>query len=862
MVNRRIIRLLALFLVLTLSTSIFAIEAQKPWYENQKIISFVNHGLVNVKENAVKDIEYKYQGKDFTTDLFNQLQGELYGMNNFLYFLADAQKSTDGTDSLVLDFTFFELPFVKSIEYKGNDSMKSSKLNDAITLKIGTFLQSQDLDSSKQMLVDLYHKNGFSDVKVEANATTDETTNLTSIDYVIDEGKQKKVGEVVFQGNEHFNSQILKKQLSTKISSYFTAGYYMESNIEEDKKNILKYYQNNGYIDAKFSQESIDVIPQTDANEKYIKLRITYTVDEGSLWKFGKITTEGNSVFSNEDLQGFVTLTEGDSLNVEKLNAIFDSIANKYWDNGYIFNNIEKQIQKDEASKTVSYHLVITENGQATISEIRLKGLTKTKPYVFMREMAFKVGDIFSKAKLTKSAQNIYNTLIVSDVQVDVLNGEEPNTVIPVFTVTEGNQMSIQFGATFGGTVDSFPISGFVQWSDKNIGGTGRTLSLSTTLSPDTQEAEISFGNNWVGDKRWANTFSLDFSRNNKSTGLQRGYGSGYYTGHDADYSFGQPYPLGYNSYTEYEASDEATPASRYLMTYEYWRIALGYTTGYTFMFDAGSLSLSAGLSIGLNRAYYNESLYDPYEYLMTKYHEGWKFSNKFNLGITWDGRDLKENTTKGYIVSQQFTYAGGILGGLSNYLKSSTSVSGYVSLFSYKLTDKPANVVLGATTTLSLMMPQFWNNTDSYLEGKGWGWYNPKLGATRYEMLYIDGMNVGRGFNVIYDQSFLWDNQISIGAPLVHNVLNWEVFVSATGIASEYYTVFTKGFSSINWYYALGAGIKLKIPGFPLALYLVKNAKMLSGGSFSWVGGSIFANSSDSTSGLKLVLAINQTIY
>ena len=52
-------------------------------------------------------------------------------------------------------------------------------------------------------------------------------------------------------------------------------------------------------------------------------------------------------------------------------------------------------------------------------------------------------------------------------------------------------------------------------------------------------------------------------------------------------------------------------------------------------MFDVGSLTLSGGLSIGLNRAFYDATKYDPYEYLMTKYHEKWQLSNKLTFTAT-----------------------------------------------------------------------------------------------------------------------------------------------------------------------------------------------------------------------------------
>ena len=88
-------------------------------------------------------------------------------------------------------------------------------------------------------------------------------------------------------------------------------------------------------------------------------------------------------------------------------------------------------------------------------------------------------------------------------------------------------------------------------------------------------------------------------------------------------------------------------------------------------------------------------------------------------------------------------------------------------------------------------MLPQYW------LYGDIKGWQNPKSGATKYEMLYIDGMNIGRGFSVVYDQAFLWNNQIDLTYPLAEDVLSLEAFVSATGVQSDLNKI--NGISSIN---------------------------------------------------------------
>jgi outer membrane protein insertion porin family len=839
-------------LVFLFIASILGAAEETPWYIGKKIISFENLGLQNVAENKVADIQYKYIGKSFSDELFNELQGELYGFDKFLYFLADAEHTGEAENDLKIVMTFYELPYVGTVEIIGNEGIKTKTVEDALIIGQGSFLQDQNLESSAQAVKDIYLAKGYSDVSVTTDYTVEEASNTATVTYTIMEGPQKKIGEILFNGNTSLSSDLLKKQIESKATSYFNAGYYNQKTVDADKDKIISFYKNNGYIDAKIAEVKTEDISSED--DKFTRLRLQYTIEEGPQWLFGGITVEGNEVFTDEEFQKQVTLREGSYLDYSKVQAQISAVADLYWNNGYIFNTLSTKEIRNEEQYTIAYILTVVENQQAVIEDIRLEGLTKTKPHVFLRELSFEAGDIFSKEKLIKSAQNIYNTLIVTDVQFDILNGTQEGMVIPVYKITEGNQMDIQFGATFGGDVDSFPISGFLQWSDKNLGGTGRDMSVSTTLSPDTQSLTVSFSDDWAGNRRWSNGLSFTFKRSEIDSALQTSTEGDYYTGHESDDST-TPYPLGYSSYESYQAADEESPSSEYLMEYVYYRTSVNYDTGYKFMFDAGSLTVSSGITIGLNRAFYDKDLYDPYELLIYKYGLKWQFSNNITLGFTWDGRDLIENTTKGYLLSQNFTYAGGYLFGLSNYIRSSTSASGYLSLFSFTLDERPANVVLGVTSSVNIMLPQYYN----YEDDGGWGWHDPKLGATKYEMLYIDGMNIGRGFDVVYDLSFLYDNQVSISIPMAQNLLSAEIFASATGAVSDLSDL--NGLGSLDWYFAMGAGIKLKIPGFPLGLYLVKNATAYSGSSFAWDAGSIFTTSSD-TSGLKLVLAITTTLY
>lgn len=847
--NQKIVRFFLILILLVSMIATLGAAEEQPWYMGKKITSFSNTGLQNVAKSEIEDIQYAYIGKTFTDDVFNELQGKLYAMDKFLYFLAEAQRGGEGNNDLVIEMNFFELPYIESVTLVGNDNIKNKDITDVLVAKTGSFLQDQNIELSKDAIRSLYKGKGYADAKVESSYTTDEVTNRTALTYTIEENKQKKIGELLFEGNATFTEEILKKQLESKALSYFSSGYYNPLTIETDKQKILTYYASNGYIEATITDVRLEDI--SEEGDKFTRLRVVFTIDEGSQWFFGGLEIEGNNVFTTEQFQNLITIKKGAILDQSRVDAQISKVADLYWNNGYIFNLMSTEKVRNEETRTISYLLKVQENQQAVIEDIRLEGTTKTKPYVFLRELTFKKGDIFSKEQLIKSAQNIYNTLIVTDVQFDILNGSEEGKVIPVFTVTEGNQMDIQFGATFGGNVDGFPVSGFLQWSDKNLAGTGRDLAISTTLSPDTQNVSVSFSDGWVGDRRWSNGLTLSFDRSVKDSVLQKAGASPYY-GVDTTES---AYPKNYSSYADYLAAGKATPASQYLMSYDYLRFSVAYNTGYTFMFRPGSLIVSGGVSIGLNRAIYDQDLYDPFEKLISQYAEAWQFSNRINLGFSWDGRDLIENTSRGYLVSQSFAYAGGVLGGLSNYIRSSSSASGYVTLFTFTLDEKKANVVLGATSTVNIMLPQFYPDSSG-----SWAWRDAKEGATRYELLYIDGMNIGRGFPVVYDQSFLFDNQLSISWPLAQNVLSAEVYTSATGVSPTLQEI--TSLNSLSWYFSMGAGIKLKIPGFPLGLYLVKNATYMNN-TFAWSeNNTLFRNSSNPDSGLSLVLAITTSLY
>lgn len=839
-------KLFVFILVSLIILPIFA--AEDNWYEGKTITAITFEGLINVKEKTANSVVSKYIGKEFNDENYTLLDADLYSQSWMDWMIVDAFESEGGVE-LVIQVN--ENPMIAEVNVLGNDKIRTNAILEAQNLTKGGFYSTNNINANATLVKDHYLSKGYIDVTVEANIN-EKDDNTCIINYTISEGRQYKVRNVLFEGISGLSRDELKKLLTTKEKSFFDSGNFISSNIDKDKAAIVSYYTTKGYPDATITNTEI-VYLDDESTESVRYINIVYSISEGELWTIGEISFQGNEVFSDDVILPLITVSENERYNSERISSIYENIASLYYNNGYVYSMVTPSVTKEEGNK-VKIDFLISEGLQTKVEEIRINGLTKSKPYVFERELAFKVGDIFSRSAFIQSQQNMYNTSLLKNISAALYPGKTEDGVICEFNVEEGNQMELQFGATFGATeLNGFPVSGFLSLTNNNLGGTGRALSLSTEISPSTQALSVSISDNWVGDKRWSNGISFSAERNVRTGILQRGIGSDYYDGRDSDK---YTYPLGYdNAYDWYVINAQQYPSSNYLMSYDYYSFDAGYSTGYTWVFAPGSLKVGAGVSIGLNHAVYDNTKYTPYELLIAKYNQGWQFSNKIYSSLTWDGRNYVDKVPHGYVLSASFTYAGGILGGLSNYNKMILSASAYRGIFQFggKDSENKKNLILGVSSEVELMLPQYW------LYGDTKGWQEPKRGATKYEMLYIDGMNIGRGFSVVYDQAFLWNNQIDLTYPLAEDVISFEAFISATGVQSELGKI--NGLSSINWYMAAGAGIKMEIPGFPLGLYLVKNATIKNNEGWKWQNGTLFSGNKEG-SGLSLVLAITTSIY
>ena len=160
----------------------------------------------------------------------------------------------------------------------------------------------------------------------------------------VDRGEAVKINNINFTGNEVFSNNKLRKKLKkTKkkfLLRFWKKSKYIIKEFEGDKQNLIEFYKEKGYRDARIVTDSI-----LNEDEKTMSLQID--LQEGNRYYFGDISYLGNSVYTNNQLNQILGIKSGDPYNgvllkerIQDDNPDANDLANLYQNSGYLFSNI------------------------------------------------------------------------------------------------------------------------------------------------------------------------------------------------------------------------------------------------------------------------------------------------------------------------------------------------------------------------------------------------------------------------------------------------------------------------------------------------------------------------------------------
>ena len=518
--------------------------------------------------------------------------------------------------SAKLEISVDELPTLNEYKINGIKKGQSESIIDETELSEGKRLSESFLTNTKNYIENKFRKDGFLNTKVNL-ITRPDTIGSNKLNLIVDvsKGERIKINDISFNGNEVFKDSRLKTKLK-KTKKKFLGRFWKKSKLipddfETDKENLISYYKEKGYRDARITY---DTIIKNDEET----IDIVLDIDEGNQYYFGKIDYIGNSSFSDYQLNQILGIEQGDSYNgvllkerIQDEKPDANDLSNLYQNNGYLFSSVNA-VEVSAENDTIDFEIRINEGKLASFNKISVVGNTKTNDHVIYRELRIKPGELYSKDKVVRTIREVGQLGFFDAEQISPdFKNVNPNlgTVdIELGLIESGaSQIELQGGYGGGGFIGTLGLS-FNNFSAKNLAknwrerggilpqGDGQTFALRLQSSTFYNTYSFNFMEPWLGGRQPVQfSFSI-------STTKQFRYD--YFTRKADKSQFFEIRGLTIGMARRLSIPDDYFQLSQ-AISYQYYKLNNYYTGLFTFG-DGESHNLSYNISLLRNNTYTN----------------------------------------------------------------------------------------------------------------------------------------------------------------------------------------------------------------------------------------------------------------
>jgi outer membrane protein insertion porin family len=452
---------------------------------------------------------------------------------------ADVNFRREG-DALVVQVA--ENPIINRIAFEGNDKLEDEELQNEIQLRPRVVYTQGRVQADVKRLLDLYRRNGRFAAAIEPKIIKLDQ-NRVDLVFEITEGEDTGIERIDFVGNKIFDDDDLRDVIITKESAFYriltSNDSYDPDRLTVDKESLRKYYLAEGYADFRVVSAVAELSPDQEA------FFITFTVEEGERYKFGKIDVK--TTLKDLDpaaVWGDVLTFEGDWYNADLVDKSVQAISDRVGSLGYAFVDVRPRIDRDAENRILSLTYDIQEGPKVYVERIDITGNVRTQDKVIRREFRLAEGDAFSTAKMRRTEQRLRNLTFFESVDIQTTPGSAPDKTIIKVKVAEKSTGELSFGAGFS-TADG-PL-GSIGVRERNLLGKGQDLRLNFTLSGKRSQVDLSFTDPYFLDKDLSAGFDLfhrrftdvrgdSYDLQQTGAGLRLGYELSEYTRQTLNY--------------------------------------------------------------------------------------------------------------------------------------------------------------------------------------------------------------------------------------------------------------------------------------------------------------------------------------
>jgi outer membrane protein insertion porin family len=442
----------------------------------------VVEGAQRIEPGTVKSYLLIREGDPFDTGRIDRSLKSLFSTGLF----ADVNLRRQGTTLVV---NVVENPVINRIAFEGNKRRDDKELEAEIQLRPRIIFTRTKVQNDVKRILTIYRQSGRFAATVEPKIIQ-LPQNRVDLVFEINEGDPSTIESIRIVGNKIFSDSKLRDVIRTKETAWYnffsSDDTYDPDRMNLDRELLRRFYLSNGYADFTVSSAIAELTPDQK------KFFMTYTVNEGKRYRFGKLDVAIHQVrgLESSSLQGAVAVKEGDWYDSTKLEQSTADMTADIGTRGYAFAEVRPRVNRNRDKQTIDVTFEVSEGPRVFVERIEITGNLRTLDNVIRREFRIVEGDAFNTAKLNRSRQRIQNLDFFEKVNVSQIPGSATDKTVLKADVAERSTGSLSLGIGFS-TQNGAVLDAGVR--ERNLLGKGQDLRVNATLAQRKSQINLSF---------------------------------------------------------------------------------------------------------------------------------------------------------------------------------------------------------------------------------------------------------------------------------------------------------------------------------------------------------------------------------
>ena len=459
----------------------FAIFLSKPLYSQFRFSQITVQGNSNTDVETIKSISGLKRNISLSASDLNAALKNLYSSNLF----ETVQVIPKGQTIII---KVKENKRIRRLVFEGNKKIEEKELLPLIKSKERQAFSRAQVVKDSRIISDFYRFKSRYSARVEPKVI-ERDNGFVDLVFEIDEGSILQISQIDFVGNKSFSDRQLRDVIKSKragvFSSFFSSDNYSEDSQEADKYLLKKFYNDQGFPDAKVIASLGGLKDGGDS------AFLTYSIYEGPYFDFGDVSIRSMvKGISTSIYEKSVVASKGDKFNSSQIKETLDNIKTVSVSNGFPFLIGEVDQVRDFKKREIGLVFKIVEGPKLFVEQIEISGNTHTRDNVIRREFKVEEGDAFDPSMLKRSEEKLQSLGYFESVKVNVRQGSSPQNAIVDIDVKEAPTGSLSLGLGYSTDTD---VSAQFSFSESNFRGAGQGIRFSVSGSKDSSSVGLGF---------------------------------------------------------------------------------------------------------------------------------------------------------------------------------------------------------------------------------------------------------------------------------------------------------------------------------------------------------------------------------